>query len=438
MKKTLLFISILLASPASSMADGAGAGRSHAVIALQGTVNPVVADHIVSSIKKAADEGADFIVIPMNTPGGLMTSMQEIIQGIMESKIPVVVFTSPRGAQAASAGGYIMLSAHVAAMAPGTRVGAMSPMNIMELFSSKKEAGGGDEVMKRKLMNDSIAYARSLAQLRGRSVDWAERAVRDAISSTNTEALRLGVIDLVATDMPDLLRSLDGRRVTIDGRTITLSTGGSVPREYLMNWKQRFLNFFSDPQVIFFLLIIAVVGIGMEFKNPGMIVPGVVGVVAFFIFLMAIRVLPVNIAGIILIILAVVLFILELKFTSYGLLTAGGIISFVVGSMILFDNPLPGFSVPWPTIIGVGLFVLGFVFILIRLALLAHKGKVVTGSEGMIGEKGTVIRDFEGRGQIQIHGEIWSVRSDVPLHKDDRVVVEKIDGMVLIVKKIDE
>ncbi len=453
MNKTFFGILFLFVAALTSQAtEISGAVRSHAVIPLQGTVNPVVAEHIVSSIKKAADEGADFIIIPMNTPGGLMTSMQEIIQGIMESKIPVVVFTSPRGSQAASAGGYIMLSAHVAAMAPGTRVGAMSPMNIMEMFSSKKnpetkrpgkqfETKGletGDEVMKRKLLNDSMAYARSLAQLRGRNVDWAERAVRDAVSSTNNEALRLGVIDLVARDMPDLLRRLEGRRIAIDGRTITLVTEGSAPREYLMNWKQRFLNFFSDPQVVFFLLIIAVVGIGMEFKNPGMVVPGVAGVTAFFIFLMAVRVLPVNIAGIVLIVLAVVLFILDLKFASYGLLTAGGIISFVVGSMILFDNPLPGFSVPWATIIGVGLFVLGFVFILIRLGLLAHKGKVVTGAEGMVGEKGTVIRGFEERGQVQIHGEIWSAQSDVPLKRGDRIAVEKLEGMVLIVKKIDE
>jgi membrane-bound serine protease (ClpP class) len=416
------------------------AARTFAVIKLEGTVNPVMAEHIVDSIKKAPDDNHSFIIIPMDTPGGLMTSMQDIIKGIMGSKLPVVVYTSPRGAQAASAGGYIMLSAHVAAMAPGTRVGAMSPMNIMEMFSSKKDdkAAAGDDVMKRKIMNDSIAYARSLAQERGRNVGWAERAVRDAVSSTYSEALRLGVIDIVAEDMPDLLRQLNGRRITLDGRPFTFATGGAEPREYLMTWQQRFLNFFSDPQVIFFLLIIAIAGIGMEFKSPGMIIPGVVGVIAFFIFLMAVRVLPINIAGIILIVLAMVLFVLELKITSYGLFTVGGIISFVVGAMILFDNPLPGFSVPWPTIIGVGLFVLGFVFVLIRLALLAHKGRVVTGAEGMAGEHGLVIKDFERRGPVTVHGEIWTARADVPLKKGDRVVVEKIEGMVLVVKKSEE
>ncbi len=431
----LLFFCLILA--AFRLDAAPREGGTYAVIKLEGTVNPVIAEHIVESIKKARDDGNAFIIIPMDTPGGLMTSMQDIIKGIMGSELPVVVYTSPRGAQAASAGGYIMLSAHVAAMAPGTRVGAMSPMNIMEMFSSKKDDTGGDDVMKRKIMNDSVAYARSLAQKRGRNVDWAERAVRDAVSSTYAEALRLGVIDIVAEDTADLLVKLSGRRVALDGGTFTFAPAGLAPREYPMSWKQRLLNFFSDPQVIFFLLIIAMAGIAMEFKSPGLIIPGVVGVIAFFIFLMAVRVLPINIAGIILIVLAVTLFVLELKIASYGLLTVGGLISFVVGAMILFDNPLPGFSVPWPTIIGVGLFVLGFVFILIRLALLAHRGKVVTGSEGMAGERGTVIRDFDGEGPVSVHGEIWKARSDTPLKKGDGVVVEKIDGMVVTVKKIE-
>lgn len=435
MKKAWIIGITILLLAAINNKDIAAQERFHAIVRLQGTVNPVVAEHIVGSIKKASDEGAEFIIILLDTPGGLMSSMQDIIKAIMESKIPVIVYTSPRGAQAASAGGYIMLSAHIAAMAPGTRIGAMSPMNILDMFASKEKAG--DEVMKRKIMNDSIAYARSLAQQRGRNVEWAERAVRDAISSTNIEALRAGVIDIVAGDMQDLLRQLQGRRITIDSRTFTLNPIGSTPREYQMNWQQKMLDFFSDPQVIFFLLIISIIGIGMEFKNPGMIVPGVVGVISFIIFLMAVRVLPVNFIGVILIILAVVLFILELKITSYGLFTVGGIISFVVGSMILFDNPLPGFSIPWPTIIGVGIFVLLFVFVLIRLALLAHKGKVVTGSEGMIGEKGIVLRSSGERAQVQVHGEIWSAKSDAPLSKGDAVAVEKVEGMVLHVRKID-
>ena len=348
----------------------------HAVINLDGTINPVMAEFIVDSIQKARTDNRDFILITMDTPGGLMTSMQDIIKGIMGSEIPVVVFTSPRGAQAASAGGYIMLSAHVAAMAPGTRIGAMSPMNIMDMFSSKSEKGAaGDEVMKRKIMNDSIAYARSIAQERGRNVDWAERAVRDAISSTYAEALRLRVIDIVADDTSDLLRKLNGRRIVIDGHPFVFNTSSSAATEYLMSWQQRVLNFFSDPQVIFFLLIISVVGIGMEFKSPGMIVPGVVGVTSFIIFLMAVRVLPINIIGVILIFLAIGLFILELKIASYGLLTLGGIISLTVGAMILFDNPLPGFSVPWPTIIGVILFVLAFVFITCSPGAAGPQGK---------------------------------------------------------------
>lgn len=407
----------------------------YAVIRLQGTINPVVAEHVVDSIEKAANEGAGFIIILLDTPGGLMSSMQDIIKGIMESKIPVIVYTSPKGAQAASAGGYIMLAAHIAAMAPGTRIGAMSPMNIFDMFSGKER--GTNEVLQRKITNDAIAYARSLAQQRRRNVAWAERAVRDAISSTNIEALKEGVIEIIAQDVNDLLRQIHNRQVIINGRTHTIITIGSIPREYQMNWQQRLLNFFSDPQVIFILLIIAVVGIGMEFKNPGMIIPGVVGTISFIIFLMAVRVLPVNLLGIFLIILSVVLFILELKITSYGILTIAGIISFVVGSMILFENPLPGFTIPWSTIIAVIICVLLFVFVLIRLAILAHKGKVVTGSEGMIGETGIVLRSFGNRAQVQVHGEIWNAKSEHNLTKGDKVVVEKVEGMVLFVRKID-
>ncbi|MCX7679841.1 MAG: nodulation protein NfeD [Spirochaetes bacterium] len=407
----------------------------YAVIRIQGTINPVIAEHVVNSIEKATSEGANFIVILLDTPGGLMSSMQDIIKGIMESKIPVIVYTSPRGAQAASAGGYIMLSAHISAMAPGTRIGAMSPMNIFDMFASKEK--GTNEVLQRKITNDAIAYARSLAQQRGRNVAWAERAVRDAISSTNIEALREGVIDIIAQDINDLLRQIHNRRVLINGRTHIITSVSSTPREYPMNWQQRMLNFFSDPQVIFILLIIAIVGIGMEFKNPGMIVPGVVGAISFIIFLMAVRVLPVNFLGVLLIVLSVILFILELKITSYGIFTIMGIISFAVGSMILFDNPLPGFSIPWTTIVGVGVCVLLFVFVLIRLAILAHQSKVVTGHEGMIGETGTVLRTSGKRAQVQVHGEIWNAKSEDELHQGDKVTVEKIEGMTLFVRKID-
>ncbi len=309
-----------------------------------------------------------------------MTSMQEIIKGIMGSRIPVIVYAYPKGAQAASAGGYIMLSAHIAAMAPGSRIGAMHPVNILEQFSRKDpDAGSKTSIMERKLLNDSIAYARSLAQKRNRNQSWAERAVRDAISSTYSEALRERVIDIVAEDMDDLLRRIDGRKIAMDGGDVTISVSGLRPHEFRMNWKQRFLNFVADPQIVFFLFVIAVIGIGMEMKTPGIIFPGVIGGISFFVFLMAVRILPINIAGLLLIATAIVLFVLELKFTSYGLFTLGGILSFLVGAMILFDSPLPGFFNTASTNITMIIVLLAFVFLVVRAVVRVHSAKVSTG-----------------------------------------------------------
>lgn len=420
------------------MIQASFADNRYAVIKLEGTVNPIIADHIVSSIIRAGEQNHQFVVIQMDTPGGLMTSMQEIIKGIMSSKIPVVVYTYPRGAQAASAGGYIMLSANIAAMAPGTRIGAMHPVNILEQFSKKKDDDAKDDtgsIMNKKLLNDSIAYARSLAQKRNRNENWAVRAVRDAVSSTYAEALRENVIDIIAEDMPDLLNKLHNRTVLINGNIITLNTRGAVPVEYEMDWKQRFLNFVADPQVVFFLFIITIIGIGMEFKSPGMILPGTIGAISFLIFLMAIRIIPINFAGLALIVLAIVLFVLELKITSYGLLTTGGILSFLVGSMILFDSPLPGFRVPITTILAMVLCILAFVFIVLRAVIKVHQNKVVTGSEGMLGDIGSAIDDFDGTGKVSVHGEIWNARSDENIRKHDSVEVTGITGMILEVKK---
>jgi membrane-bound serine protease (ClpP class) len=355
----------------------------------------------------------------------------------MASEAPVVAFTSPRGAQAASAGGYIMLAAHVAAMAPGTEIGAMHPVGPTLDFMPRDEEGGPAGVMEKKVLNDMVAYARSLAQKRGRNTDWAERAVKSAVSSTYLEALRANVIDLVAEDVPDLLKKLDGRRIAMNGKQVLLRTVGIAPVEYPMDWKQRLLNFFADPQMVLLLLVIAVVGIGVEIKSPGLIAPGVIGVFSLFVFLLAIRILPVNVAGIALIILAVVLFILELKFTSYGLLTIGGIASFVFGSMILFDSPLPGGSVPLSTIIASVIALLGFMFIVVRAVIKVHRSQVTTGREGIVGEGGQAMEIFDGqgRGTVRVHGEIWKAHAGEDIRAGDEIVVEGMEGMVLTVSK---
>jgi membrane-bound serine protease (ClpP class) len=414
----------------------AGEGASFALVTLEGSVNPIVAEHVVDSIKKAPSQGASFVVLRIDTPGGLMGSMREIITAILGSEIPVIVFTAPKGAQAASAGGFIMLSAHVAAMAPATEIGAMHPVSPFIEFGEKEGQGkGGENIMGKKVLNDTVAYGRSIAQKRHRNVDWTERAIREAISSTYQEALNLNVIDLVAEDMDELLVKLDGRRVDMDGRTVTLSTKGARRIESVMDWKQRMLNFFADPQIVFFLFIIAVAGIGLEMKSPGMVLPGVLGVIALFLFLLAVRILPVNLAGLLLIIASIVLFILELKFASYGLLALGGIIAFIIGSMILFDSPLPGGQVPRATVAAVLVFLLVFFFGAIRAVIKTHRGKVTTGAEGLVGEAGRAMSDFPGTGRAFVHGEIWNARSDESIRRDEPVEVVAKEGMVLVVKK---
>ncbi len=434
MKKTLISLCILAAMLLAVGAPLQAEGK-YSVIKLEGSVNPIIADHIIKSIQKANDQGAQFIVLQMDTPGGLMDAMRDIIKEILASEIPVIVYTYPRGAQAASAGAYIMLASHYAVMSPGTEIGAMHPVSPMMDFSEEnKQKGGG--IMEKKVLNDTIAYAKSLAQMRGRNVNWAERAVKDAISSTNVEALRLNVIDMIASDMNDLLKKLDGKKIKINNKMVTLKTSGLTPLEYPMDWQQRMLNYFADPQVVFLLFIIAIAGIGFELKNPGMIIPGAVGAIALFIFLMAVQVLPINIAGLVLIILAIILFILELQIVSYGLLTIGGMAAFIFGATILFDSPLPGGRVPLTQIIGVLVFVLLFVFVVVRAVIHVHSTPVTTGNEGMVGQKGTAIRDFDPTGKVQVHGEIWNAESNEEIHRGDRVIVEKVEGMLVHVKKL--
>jgi len=428
MKLRLLTIIIIMAFSITAFASD-----KYALIELNGSVNPVIADYIVNSIKKANQDNMQFVLMIMDTPGGLLNSMRDIIKAILDSEIPVIVYTYPKGAQAASAGGFIMIAAHIAAMSPGTEIGAMHPVSPFLNFSPDQKQDG---IMEKKVLNDTVAYAKSLAELRKRNITWVEKAVREAISSTNNEALKYGVIDIVANDIDDLLSKIDGKKIKTKDTYVVLKTKNIHQHQYTMDWKEKILNYFADPQMVFFLFLIAVVGIGFELKNPGMIVPGVIGAIALFLFLLAVKVLPINFAGLTFIILAIILFILELKFTSYGLLTLGGIISFVIGSMILFDSPLPGGQIPLTSIVTVLVVLLLFIFVVVRAVIKVHTQKAVTGIEGMIGEKGIATYDFDGKGTIEVHGELWTAISDEPVQKGDTVEVVKMEGMVLHVRKV--
>lgn len=426
------FLSILILMTVSSAAIASE--TRYAVLTLNGSVNPIVAEYITGALKQASDDGNQFIILQMDTPGGLMDSMREIIKSILTSAIPVVVYTYPKGAQAASAGGFIMLASHVAAMSPGTEIGAMHPVSPMLDFMRKDKEGGPEGVMEKKVLNDTIAYARSLAQKRGRNVDWAVNAVNKAISNSYMEAYKAGVVDIIAEDMPDLIKQLDGRKIALNGSPFVFRTKGIIENRYDMTWKQKFVNRFADPQIIFFLFILAIAGIGIELKNPGMIVPGTVGGIALVLFLLGIKIIPINALGLVLVILAFVLFILELKIQSFGLLTAGGIVSFFIGATILFDSPLPGGGIPLSSIIAMIIVVLAFVFIVVRAVINVHKSQVTTGREGMVGETGIAISDLSPEGKVSVHGEIWNAESDTPVKKGDAVIVDEVHGMVLKVK----
>lgn len=437
-KKTTLFVIALVMM--FSLSGSSDSGRYYARIDLAGTVNPIIADHIVRSISDANKNGSEFILLTIDTPGGLMNSMREIIKAILTSQVPVVVYTYPKGAQAASAGGFIMLAGHINAMAPGTEIGAMHPVSPFVDFGTindqRKDNAPGQEVMAAKVLNDTVAYARGIAQKRGRNVSWTEKAITEAISSSYMEAKAAGVVDIIAEDIPDLLKQLDGRKVDVNGKNVVIHVDGLQEHSYAMNWKQKMLNFFADPQVVFFLFIIAVVGIGVEIKNPGLIFPGTIGTLSFLVFLMAIRVLPVNIAGLVLIILSIALFILELKFVSYGVLTIAGIVSFIAGALILFDSPLQGFSIPVSSIASAVLFILAFIFGVLRAIVKAHREKVTTGKEGLVGETGIAASSIDSTGKVLVHGELWNARSDSPVEKGAVVTVTAVDDMVLKVNKV--
>ncbi len=426
------FVLFLLILSLPLLSQGKG---SYGIVELTGTVNPVNTEYVIDAIKSSQKNSHKFIVLQLDTPGGLMSSMRDLIKTILTSEIPVVVYTFPKGAQAASAGGFIMLSAHVNAMAPGTEIGAMHPVSPMLDFMKKDRKGDPAGVMEKKVLNDTVAYAKSLAQKRGRNVSWAQRAVERAVSNSYSEAKKLNVVDIVAEDMDDLLHKLDGRKIDLNGRSFVFKTSSLVPHFYKMSWKQGVVNRLADPQLIFLLFIIAIAGIVMEFKNPGLIVPGTVGGIAFVLFLLGIKIIPINALGLILIIMSFVFFILELYFISYGMLTVAGIASFIFGAMILFDSPLQGGGLPFSTILAMAIVVLAFVFVVIRAAVNIMKSRVTTGKHGLLGLDAAALSDFTGRGQVRVHGEIWNAEFDGDVRKGEVFTVEEVRGMTLKIKK---
>jgi len=401
------------------------------LIKIDGSINPSTADYIHKAINEANEKKAECLVIELNTPGGLLKSTRYIVSDLLTSPVPVVVFVSPSGAQAASAGVFIVLASTVAVMSPGTNIGASHPVG-----------GQGqqmDSVMNEKVTNDAAAFIRSISEKRKRNVKWSEDAVRRSVSITENEALDSNVIDLIASDLTDLLNKIDGREVETAGGSKVLNTKNARVINYKQGWFQDILSVIADPNIAYILLMIGIWGIILEFYNPGGILPGVVGVICIILGLYGIHTLPINYAGVALIILGIILFILEIKITSYGLLTISGLISLFFGSMMLIDP-----SSPLETAIDISMnviittvVIITLLFVLLALLVIkAHKRKAMTGESGMIGAEAEVIKDIlNGKGSVKLMGEIWDAVSDDNIVKGEKVVVTSVNNLTLTVKK---
>jgi membrane-bound serine protease (ClpP class) len=397
------------------------------VITVSGIINPVSAEFIHKSLEKASNVKAAALVIELDTPGGLDTSMRSIVKDIMAAGIPVIVYVAPPGARAASAGVFITLAAHVAAMAPGTNIGAAHPVSI---------GGKMDNVLSQKAANDAAAYIKSIAEQRGRNVAWAQDAVRQSASITENDALKNNVVDLVAKDVNSLLKAVNGRTVNVAGVDKRIETENAIVVKEQMGLRLKILNLISDPSVAYILMLLGFYGLFFELTNPGVLLPGIIGAISLVLAFYAFQTLPVNYAGLLLIIIAIILFLLEVKVTSYGLLTVSGIVSLTLGSLMLFESPMPFLRVSLSIIIPAALITAFFFVITFRLVYKAHKRKHATGSEALVGLEGTAKSDVGPQGgMVQVHGEFWSAYSDASIVKDEKVTVEAVSGLKLRVKK---
>ncbi len=423
----MIFVISLFFVMGLNPSSGEEKGPVFDVITIDAAITPPIAKYIVQTIDRSSNEGSDGLIILLDTPGGLDLAMRDIVKGILNSPIPVIVFVSPSGARAASAGVIITIAAHVAAMTPGTNIGAAHPVAL----------GGGkmDETMIRKVENDFVAYAQSIAKKRGRSEKWVEQAVRESESITAEEALKQNVIDFIAVDIKQLLEKMDEKEIILPLGKVVLKTKGATINQKEMGLRGKILTALSNPNIAYLLLMIGLAGLYFEFAHPGVILPGVIGGISLILAFYALQTLPVNYAGILLIIFGIILFIAEIKIVSHGMLTVAGIISLVLGSIMLFESPVPALRVSLtvmiPTVVVTSLFFAG----VITLALKAQMRKPVTGLEGMIGEEGDAITEVHKDGKVFVKGEYWNAFSRELVEKSKKVRVIGVKGLKVEVEE---
>lgn len=410
--------------------EAAGKAPVFDVITVNSAITPPIAEYVLQSIEESAKSGAEGMILQLDTPGGLDLAMRDIAKGILNASVPVIVYVAPAGARAASAGVIITAAAHIAAMAPGTNIGAAHPVGI-------GIGGGMDKTMSQKVENDAVAYVKGIAKKRGRNEEWVEKAVRKSESITAEEALRLKVIDFVATDLNRLMEQMDGREVTLTAGKKNLNTKNAVINEKAMGTRQKILSALSDPNIAYILLLIGLAGLYFEFSNPGSILPGVIGGISLIMAFFAMQTLPVNYAGIALILFAIILFIAEIKVVSHGILTVGGIVSLVIGSLMMFQTPDASIGISLSVLIPAVTLTSLFFIAVIVIALKAQLRKPQGGKEGLIGQEGSAVTDILEDGKVLMLGEYWNAISDRPIARGSRVRVVQVDRLIVKVEPIE-
>jgi membrane-bound serine protease (ClpP class) len=459
----LLLGLLLSASGEERDGDDRAAGRGQVwVVDLEGALGPATANLIIRSIANADEAGARALVIRMDTPGGLDQAMRDIVREILASNVPVITYVAPDGARAASAGTYIAYASHIAAMAPATNIGSATPVTIggpppespggrpgrpqpadgdneatdetpADEAPRARPAGESPDAMTRKVVNDAIAYLQSLAELRGRNVEWAEEAVRYGANIRASQALQMNVIDVIAEDLPTLLRQIDGTSVTLHGRTVILEVAGAGIRTVETDWMHDLLTIITNPTIAYGLLIFGIYGLILEFYNPGMVFPSVIGIICLLLGAYGLQMLPISYAGLALIVVGIGMMIAEVFTPTLGILGFAGVVAFVMGSIMLIDTDTPGYQLPIGLIAAFAVTSAGLSIFTIGAAVKARHRKVVTGREAMIGAHAEAMEDFDETGQVWVHGERWHAVSDRPVHKGDKLRVTAIDGLLLSV-----